>query len=242
MIKKYYSMEQAEKEASIYIFGDITSWRWDESDVSSFTLSKQLLEMGDVDTVHVYINSYGGEVAEGLAIYNALRRHKAKVITYCEGLVCSIASVIFMAGDERIMSNASSLMIHNAWTECQGDANALRKTADDLDTITRASINAYLNHINIEEEELIDLLDKGTWLTYDEALEKGFATSVVQEKSAKVSQSIKKSLFNMIIANQKANDELKLEESEMEERKIEEEPKNKTAQIWDSFFNALREE
>ena len=115
MNKKYYSLVQENNEATINIYGDITSWEWFESDVSSYTLSKEL-EVIEADTIHVYINSYGGEVAEGLAIYNALKRHKAKIITHTDGFACSIASVIFMAGDERIMSTASLLMIHNAWT------------------------------------------------------------------------------------------------------------------------------
>ena len=104
-IKKYYALAVKDKEASIYIFGDIVSWELSESDVSSYTLAKEI-EGLDVDTINVYINSYGGEVAEGLAIYNQLRRHKAKVKTYCDGFACSAASVVFMAGDERIMSNA----------------------------------------------------------------------------------------------------------------------------------------
>ena len=125
MNKKYYSLVQENNEATINIYGDITSWEWFSSDVSSYTLSKQL-ETIEADTIHIYINSYGGEVAEGLAIYNALKRHKAKIITHIYGFACSIASVIFMAGDERIMSNASLLMIHNAWTYTSGNANELR--------------------------------------------------------------------------------------------------------------------
>ena len=151
---RYFSFNKTEKEANINIYGDITSWEWDESDISSYTLTKLLDSLPDtIEHINVYINSYGGEVAEGLAIYNALKRHKAKVITYCDGFACSIASVIFMAGDERIMSNASLLMIHNAWTYAQGNANELRKQADDLDTITQASINAYTSKINITEQE-----------------------------------------------------------------------------------------
>ena len=106
-----------------------------ESDV----YSQKLRVPQDVEEINVFINSYGGEVAEGLAIYNALRRHKAKVKTYCDGFACSAASVVFMAGDERIMSNASLLMIHNAWMQTAGDPNQLRKDADDLEKITPSS-------------------------------------------------------------------------------------------------------
>ena len=188
--KKYYNLETEGTKAALYIYGDITSWPWLESDVSSYNLSKQLEQLGDVDEIDVYINSYGGEVAEGLAIYNALKRHKAKVTTYCDGFACSIASVIFMAGDVRVMSTASLLMIHNAWTYTSGNANELRKQADDLDTITQASINAYMEKVNISEEELKELLDEEKWLLPQEALEKGFATMISGvDTSSKPSQS-----------------------------------------------------
>lgn len=178
MTNKYYMLTQQGSKAEIVIYGDITSWPWIESDVSSYTLSKALAEMTDVAEIDVYINSYGGEVAEGLAIYNALRRHKATVKTYCDGFACSIASVVYMAGDERIMSDASMLMIHNAWTRTSGNAGQLRKEADDLDKITEASITAYMSGINISKEKLTSLLDAETWLSPAEALEMGFATSV----------------------------------------------------------------
>jgi ATP-dependent Clp protease protease subunit len=178
-MNKYYYMATTGKEADIYIFGDITSWEWFESDVSSYTLAQEIKAL-DVDTINVHINSYGGEVAEGLAIYNMLRNHKAKVRTYCDGFACSIASVIFMAGDERVMSNASLLMVHNAWQYTYGNAEELRKAADDLDIITQASINAYMAGVKITEEELKQLLDNETWLLPQDAVDKGFATSVTE--------------------------------------------------------------
>lgn len=188
--KKYYNLETEGTKAALYIYGDITSWPWLESDISSYNLSKQLEQLEDVEEIDVYINSYGGEVAEGLAIYSALKRHKAKVTTWCDGFACSIASVIFMAGDTRIMSNASLLMIHNAWTRVSGNANELRKQADDLDTITQASINAYMEKVNISEEELKELLDEEKWILPQEALEKGFATMIAGvDTSSKPSQS-----------------------------------------------------
>lgn len=199
-MKKYYSMVSENGEANINIYGDITSWEWLESDVSSYTLSKELDSLGDgINTINVYINSYGGEVAEGLAIYNSLKRHKAKIKTYCDGFAASIASVIFMAGDERIMSNASLLFIHNAWTYAGGNANELRKTADDLETMTQASINAYMNHVNITEEELKEMLDAETWITPQDALTMGFATSIINDSTNKnPNQSIKKQVMKQL--------------------------------------------
>jgi len=176
--KRYYSLAVQDNEADIYIYGDIVSWPWLESDVSSYNLAQEIKGL-EVDTINVYINSYGGEVAEGLAIYNALRRHKAKVRTVCDGFACSAASVVFMAGDERVMSNASLLMIHNAWMLAMGDQNDLRKNAGDLEIINAATIQAYLNHVNISEDKLKEMMDAETWISAADALEMGFATQVV---------------------------------------------------------------
>lgn len=186
-IKKYFSLFQTSKEvADVYIFGDITSWKWLESDVSSYTLVKQLSELSEeTKEVNVHINSYGGEVSEGIAIYNTLLSLKKKgvsVNTYCDGFACSIASVIFMAGTKRIMSNSSILMIHNAWMNASGNAKQLRKTANDLEKINETSKKAYLANIKITEEELQELLNEETILSSEEAIEKGFATEKDEEE------------------------------------------------------------
>jgi len=192
--RNYYSLAISETTADLEIYGDITSWPWLESDVSAYILSQKLHGL-DVDTINVNINSYGGEVAEGLAIYNALKRHKAKVVTRCDGFACSIASVIFMAGDERVMNDASLLMIHNAWTRATGNAAELRKAAEDIDTITQASKNAYLAHINLTEEELSAYMDEEKWITPQEALEWGFATAIETFEADTVSQNARKAVF-----------------------------------------------
>lgn len=196
-MKRYYQMEVAGNEADIDIYGDITSWPLVDSDVSSANLSAQLADL-DVDVINVNINSYGGEVAEGLAIYNALKRHKAKVRTRCDGFACSIASVIFMAGDERIMNEASLLMIHNAFSFAEGDANALRKMADDLDLVTSQSKKIYLANSNIDEAALTELMDKETFIDPKDALEMGFATSVVAISTDHPAQSALKTVFQAV--------------------------------------------
>ena len=203
MKKMFYSMEQNGNEANINIYGDITSWAWEElGEMSAVNLSKKLEELGDVSQINVYINSYGGEVAEGLAIYNALKRHKAKVKTVCDGFACSIASVIFMAGDERIMNEASLLMIHNAWTMAVGNSEELRKQADDLEKITQASVIAYKAHSELSEEEIKALMDAETWILPDEALEYGFATSVLKTENTKASQNARMRLLDIVKAHQ----------------------------------------
>lgn len=198
MRKNYYSMTQSGDTATINIYGDITSWDWCESDMSANKLSKQLDELTDVSVINICINSYGGEVAEGLAIYNALKRHKAKIKTYCDGFACSIASVIFMAGDERIMGESSLLMIHNAWTCTQGNAEELRKQADDLEKITQASVNAYKAHSTLSEEEIKTLMDNETWILPEEAIEWGFATSIDKTETTNASQNAKMCLLDIV--------------------------------------------
>lgn len=227
MNRTYYSLAQANDVATINIFGDITSMPWNENDVTAANLSKQLEQMNDVNEINVYISSYGGEVAEGLCIYNALKRHKAKVRTYCTGFACSIASVIFMAGDERIMSDSSLLMIHNAWTFAEGNAEELRKQADDLEKITQASVIAYKAHSNLSEEEIKALMDAETWILPEEAIEYGFATAIEKTEQAHASQSVKKSLME-IIRRYQAEEETEEEVSadEPEDVEPENEPEN----------------
>ncbi len=177
--KKYFQLvENADRTAELYIYGDITSWPWQESDVSSYTLSRALQSV-DADQIKVYINSYGGEVAEATAIYNQLKNHRARIVTVCDGFACSAASVIFMAGDERRMNKASRLMIHNAMLTANGNAQELRKAADDLENINELSITAYLECVNISREELQTLMDSETWIAPEDAVRMGFATGIV---------------------------------------------------------------
>ena len=191
-MKKYYQLIQNGTSADLYIYGDIAEYAWDETDVTSFGLAQEL-EALEVGHINCYINSYGGSVSAGLSIYNQLKRHAAKVTTICDGFACSAASVIFMAGDERIMNSASLLMIHNAWSYANGNAEELRKQADDLEVITQASINAYMQSVNIDESELKALMDAESWILPADALAMGFATSIVDEpESNQASQSVKR--------------------------------------------------
>ena len=178
---KYYQLTQNDTSADLYIFGDICAWAWPElGEQSGVTIVNQLKEL-DVDTINVHINSYGGDVAEGLAIYNVLREHKAQIVTICDGFACSAASVVFMAGDRRVMQPASLLMIHNAWTVAMGNAAQLRKTADDIETITQASVEAYKKVATISEEEIKALMDAETWILPKDAVGYGFATEIDDE-------------------------------------------------------------
>lgn len=199
-MNRYYSLTVKPEKAVVTIYGDITSYPWDESDVSAYNLSKQL-EGVDADVIEVYINSYGGEVAEGLAIYNALKRHSAKVVTYVDGFACSIASVIAMAGEERHMYPTSLMLIHNAWTTAAGNANELRKVADDLEIMTGSVKKAYQEHCNVEDAELQQLLDNESWITAEDALEKGFITKIADEPTSSKQSASARSEIQKLIMN-----------------------------------------
>ena len=181
-------VEQSEHRADLHISGDITSgvmfWGMrfkEDDDVDYNDVAEVLADLpDDITDITVHINSYGGEVAQGVAIYNALKAHPAKVTTVCEGFACSIASVVFMAGSERVMRDSSLLMLHNASMPSCGDANAHRKVAADLDVITELSKTAYLSRATeaLTPEKLAELMDAETWVTPEQALEWGLATAI----------------------------------------------------------------
>lgn len=242
---KYYALEKKDSKAELYIFGRITTFPWQEKDKDAYGIAKELSEL-DANEIEVHINSSGGAVSEGLAIYNVLKNSKAKVITYCDGFACSAASVIFMAGDERVMNGASLLMIHNAWTHGEGNAAQLRKQADDLDTITQASVKAYMNRVNITEDEVKKMLDEETWIDADKALEYGFATSIYEEKEDGANQSAQMSIRNKILSVSNLEAEsidlskiLQVDSDEIAKKVVEllkkEEPKAGTD--WGAFFS-----
>ena len=162
-----------------------------DTDTSAAGFRDALKDLGDVKTINLHINSPGGSVFEGIAIYNMLKQNKAHVNVYVDGLAASIASVIAMSGDAIFMPSNSMLMIHNPWTIAVGNASELRKQADDLDKITESSIQTYLNQAGdkLDEETLRQLMDDETWLTAKEAVDYGLATEVIEANKAAASIS-----------------------------------------------------
>ena len=175
----YFTMKKTEDTADIYIFGDIAAdgWKWAESDFSSFDLVSQIKALPQDVQITVHINSNGGDLKEGLGIYNVLKGRN--VTTICEGFAASSASVIFCAGKTRIMNAASLLFIHNASMLMAGTADEMEKAADDLRTITESAKAAYREAgVNISDEELTALMDNETWITPENAVAMGFATEI----------------------------------------------------------------
>lgn len=222
----------------LYIYGDIRKpsliERWleieDDTRVDAYSFKDALNEVNTPNLL-VRINSMGGSVSEGLAIYGLLSDFNGHLITQVDGFACSAASVIFMAGQERIMPENGLLMIHNAWTDACGDPNELRKAADDLEIITKPSVNIYVNKTGLSEEEIKSMMDKETWMDYKSAFEKGFATSI--QKNDTIQQSIKdinSYIRNLVIKNQEFTTKLEEFEKENNNAKIKEDS-------WESFFN-----
>lgn len=166
------------RELDILIYGIIGGGWWD--DVDGREVQAELQTYGnEIDTINVRIHSPGGSIAEGCAIYNALKHHPAKKIVYIEGECSSIATVVAMAGDEIIMSPVSRMMIHDPLVMyTSGGAKDLRAKADVLDKLKEIIINAYVTKSRLPRETISDLMSKETHMTAEEALEKGFITKI----------------------------------------------------------------
>ena len=171
-----YQPESDTLELRLYDTIDGDGW-FTESETSAKAIAKKLAEMPNAKEIKIFINSLGGSVMEGLGIYNQLKRHSAHKTVYIDGFACSIASVIAMAGDTVIMPKNAVMMIHNAWVIAAGNATQLRKTADDLDVINAASVQAYLDKAGdkLSPEKLTEMLDAETYLTADQCIELGLA-------------------------------------------------------------------
>lgn len=173
---KFYAIQQAERVAEIFIFGDIYKWRWSESDTSAWSLVQEIKDL-DVDVIHVHVDSYGGDVSEGWAIYNALREHKARIVTYADGYVASAAIYPFMAGDERIASSVSAFFFHEVQVATEGNADELRRAADLADLLTDTGINA-LREAGVDGEKIERMIREETWITGQQAYDLGIATEI----------------------------------------------------------------
>lgn len=168
--KSWYRIQNAKSdEAKVYVY-DVIAWYG----ISADQFAHDLDEIS-ARTIHLHINSPGGDVFDGVAIYNALRNHKAKVITHVDGVAASIASIIAMAGDEVRMSEGAFMMVHNPWMLVIGDAADLRESADFLDKVRGSLVGIYARATGKAEKDIGKLMDAETWLTAEEARDEGFA-------------------------------------------------------------------
>lgn len=173
---------QAPKTAEIYIYEPIGESVWRDA-TSAKSIATQINAL-DVDEISVYINSPGGDAWDGLAIMNALRRHKATVTVTVDALAASAASVIVMAGDRIIMNRGAELMIHDVWTWASGNADDLREVASSLDKLSDSYASAYASRANGTREEFRAAMRAETWYSAEEAVAAGLADEWVDAPPA----------------------------------------------------------
>lgn len=200
MPKPYFDFQQAGEQADIYIFGDITSFPCVESDVSAFRLARQLEQSENLAEINIHVDSYGGEVSEGFAIYNAIRNKNAHVKTYADGFVASAAIYPFLAGDERVANNVSAFYFHPVIGGQYGYAEDLREAADELDKLTEIGLGAF-TAAGMKEQAARDLINSKTWYAPEAVLEMGLATSIQKQGNSKTAmQSVRSLIVRQMLA------------------------------------------
>lgn len=165
----------------LYIYDDVTAygtfdwttWTFKDSETSAKYFREQLAAIPDADTIELHINSNGGSVKEGVAIYSQLKQAACKKIGYVDGVAYSVAFLILQACDERVMGLGTSALVHNMWMSVDGNAKELRKAADDLDVLMESNRKIFLERSNLEEQQLIEMMEAETFLTPDQCLEYG---------------------------------------------------------------------
>ena len=187
--QSWYSIKaKANDTAEISIYDEIGFWG-----VTAQSFSKDLKALGnDLKQINLHIHSPGGDVFDGIAIYNLLKKHPANVTVYIDGLAASMASVIAMAGNEVIMPENAMMMIHKPWGIQGGDAEDMRKYADLLDKVENTLIPAYASKTGKTPEELAEMLSAETWLNGKECVEQGFADKLAEPLVAMASIKSKK--------------------------------------------------
>lgn len=186
-----------DKNAELMLYGDIAESFWGDT-ISAKEVTEYLADL-DVENINVYINSNGGVVDTAIAINNALRRHKAKVIVNIDGIAASAATLITCAGDTVRMPKNALFMIHNPSTIAMGDSEEMRKQADVLEKYKNSITETYLQKVNIDKEKLSELMDNETWLNAEEALEYGFIDEIIENADIQVVEN--KVISNNMVFN-----------------------------------------
>lgn len=175
-------------EGHIFIYGEIIPWQDEDAPkygaVNLKDINNQLTNNKEADTLIVHINSMGGSVTEGYAIHDILKATGKAIITQAEGLVASIATIVFLAGDDRRITENSQLMIHNPWGFAGGDSSDVQKYADQLKKEETKMAEFYASRTGQSVDDIIAMMKEETYLTADEAIEKGFATAKVEQVKA----------------------------------------------------------
>lgn len=178
-MKKWKIKALNEGKAEIFIYSDIGYELWEDKSTAQL-FAEELKSLGENTSIDLHINSNGGDVFDGQAIHTLIKNHKGFVTAYIDGLAASIATVIAMGADKVIMPKNAMMMIHNAWTGLYGNANDLRKMADDLDHINDTIVNTYLAKVKDKADEttIRELMNKESWLNAEECFNLGLCDEV----------------------------------------------------------------
>jgi len=184
-INKYWEVRmkaQDKKVGELLLYGEIASTSYWGDEVTPTQIDADIKALGEIDTLNVYINSGGGSVFAGQAIYNIIKRCKAGIKNaYIDGLAASMASVIPLACDKVYMPSNATMMVHNPICGVYGNAGELRVIADRLDKIRESILDVYKEKTGLDETKLIELMDAETWMTAKEAIAMGFADEMQAE-------------------------------------------------------------
>ena len=214
MNEKWYNIQnKAGETADIYIFDEIGTYGVTAQDFISEI--KGLKDM----PINLRINSLGGDVFDGMAMYNVIKRREAKTTVYIEGIAASIATIIALGADEVVMAENSLFMIHNAWGGTSGEAKDMRKTAETLDKITSELTDIYVKKTGLSYDALAEMMDEESWLNAQEAFDLGFIDTISDSikvaakydvsKFKNITQEEIKNKLSININNKKMTNELK---------------------------------
>jgi ATP-dependent protease ClpP protease subunit len=178
-------IQAAKSDNAINIF-DAIGEQYDGSGTTAKSIAAALSAFGDKD-VTINLNSGGGSFFEGVAIYNMLREHPKKVTIKVMGLAASAASVIAMAADDLQVARTGFLMIHNAWIVAMGNRKDLKAAADSLEPFDNSMAELYASRTGMERKKIENMMDAETWIAGAQAVEMGFADSLLATDSIKES-------------------------------------------------------
>ena len=173
------------EDVTLLIYGFVSGSAAVEGGVGADKIARDLATVPNARNITVKINSKGGDVFAGIAIYNTLKNHAANVTVYIDGLAASIASVIAMAGDTVVMPRNAMMMIHAPSVAVVGNADELTDTADTLRTVAKSMSSIYEGKTGLSADEIMAIMAAETWFTPEEALAKGFIDRIDTQATIK---------------------------------------------------------
>lgn len=230
------------KNAELTLYGDIGDSFWE--DISAKRLVQEL-ETLDVENITLNISSNGGGTTAAIAIANALKRHKARVIANIDGIAASAATIITSACDIVRMPKNALFMIHNPWTIAMGEEKDFEKMAETLSKVKNSIIETYIDKTGMNKEKLSELMDKESWFNANEAKEYGFVDEITDNTDMEIIENKILShgmVFNMTkFKNFKISNNSNVNNKKEEEKMTLEELKNKFPELYDQVFNEGKE-